>query len=266
MSVRLHTIEGNVARHDGDGWAEKQAVLIVTGLSRTLTKDDLVVNALAAVEGSVYAYGSAHPDIASLYCLGERTFRVVSGSRVDVDVTYRRKTSKNDPNYVGIRFGVSLVTEKTNVDYNGDPIALKWKPSSDHEFIEQAGEVDVQTPCLSLEFTWRQTAKPGADFEAIVGYTNAAEWQNAEAEAWLCVDCNADSPDSGEHWNCSARFVRNAKLWKQTVYYVADNGRPPANYAEAYQEDGGVLQTVKEVKVFGTTTFPANIPSAYEEE
>lgn len=241
---------GSKGHLDKHGWAEKQAVLRVTNLSRTLGQDDLCYNAVLAIDNAGYTYGSQHPDISTLYMLGQRSCKVVTSSSVDVEVTYRRMDSTH-PNYVDIRGDNVLVQERTNKDKDGNDIVLEWKPEAGRTAKTQTGMVDIWLPSQSLEFGRTLDVNPASVSKSLVGKLNSDPFQGDAAGHWLCMGFPFSSSDSGLHWEASVKFVRNENQWKQTIYYILESGRPPANYDAAYNAG----KSVKQVEVYGEADF-----------
>jgi len=241
---------GSKGHLDRYGWAEKQALLKVTGLGFVSGKDDLCYKAVLAIDAAGYTYGSVHPTVDTLFMLGPRTCRVISSSAVDVEVTYRRK-EKADPDYVDIRGDIVLVQERTNKDKDGNDIVLEWKPEAARTAKTQTGMIDRWLPSMSLEFSKTIETNPAPVAKTLVGFLNGGTFQGDEPGQWLCMGCPFHSPDGGVHWETSFKFAHNDYGWKQTVYYILDSGRPPANYNAAYNEG----KTVKTIEVYGEADF-----------
>jgi len=249
-TVKFGLKVGSKGHLDRFGWAEKQALLKVTGLAFASGKDDLCYKAILAIEDAGYTYGSVHPTIDTLYMLGPRTCRVISSGVVDVEVTYRRK-EKSDPNYIDVRGDIVLVSERTNQDKDGNDIVLEWKPEAARTARTQTGMVDVLLPALSLEFSQTLQTNPAPVARGIVGYLNGDEFQGDPPGTWLCMGCPFHSPDGGANWETSFKFAHRGDGWKQTVYYILESGRPPANYNADYNAG----KTVKTIEVYGETDY-----------
>jgi hypothetical protein len=260
-TVKFGLIDGSNAERDRDGWVSKEALLIVDGLTHTLGDDDLAAEALSALDNAGYTYGSAHPDSSeypNLKLLGPRRFTAVSSSRVEVACTYKRP-DRDDPNYVAIRGDVSLVKEKTNQDVDGEDLVLEWTPEAGRDAKRQTGTVDIWLPVRTLEFSKRLAVNPAPIAADIVGKVNSDTFQDAAAEYWLCMGLSFESPDGGVHWDTTMRFGHNPKKWRQTAYFVLDNGTIPDNWDNA----ANAGKTVKEIEVYDSAAFGAlGLPNA----
>lgn len=241
---------GSKGHLDKYGWVEKQALLRVTGLTHASGHDDLCVHAIQALNAAGYEYGQVHPDVDTLFLLGQLSTRVVTSSSVDVEVTYRRM-DKTHPDYVDIRGDIVLVQERTNRDKDGNDIVLEWKPEAGRTAKTQTGVVDIWLPSQSLEFGRTLDVNPASLSKTLVGWLNSDPFQGDAAGFWLCMGFSFSSSDSGLHWETSVKFVRNANQWKQTIYYILESGRPPANYDADYNAG----KAVKQVEVYGETNF-----------
>jgi len=243
----MTTVKIDIARsagvYDQFGWKSLQTEFVIAGLSRTVgAHDDLLTKAATALFGS-YAYGSAHPDAAGLYLLGEVAFRAAGEKNtraVRATATYQRPTGENSisVNDVTIRGGATLVSEATNVDRDGDPLEVSWKRTAASAAITQRGTVHVWTPCRTLEFgrAARSGHNPHVDARIYINTRNVAAWQGDDAKEWLLQAWEFSSPNSGASWMETIRFVHNPNGWVETLYYLLDNGRPPENIGEAYNE------------------------------
>ena len=165
------------------------------------------------------------------------------------------RTSRGPVKRAHCRPGKPWAAEKTNKDKDDASIVLEWKPETGRTAKKQYGLVEIFLPVLTLEFGWTQDSKPGPAAKAIIGHTNSNSFQSDAAGYWLCTDFGFDSSDSGTNWQCSAKFGRHPNLWKQTIYYLADNGKPPPNWDAAYQ-DG---KTVQEIEVYNQVNFVSTL-------
>ncbi len=266
-NLHVCLVDGNTGRLDKSGWAEKQSIIRVSGLAHALGQDDLLINAIAAANAAGYTYGSEHPQLTRLYLLGDRTPKVLSSTSAEIEVLYRRNdvaypSAAINPDYVNVRGGVALVTEKTNLDSNGNPIITSWKAAANADAIPQAGFVDVQTPCPTLEFSKLLTVCPIQYALGIVGCTNHGLFQGYAAGFWLCTGADYATKDSGQTWETTFRFTWNAKQWKQTVYYQIDTGKPPPNWNADYNQ-GNTLQVIQ---VYADSDFDLlGLPNVYQE-
>jgi hypothetical protein len=257
--VRFGLIEGAGGNLDNYGWQDKKALLKVEGVTHVSGKDDLAINAILAIDAAGYTYGSTHPVIDTLFMLGPRVCTVVGKRAVDIEVTYRRK-NKTDPNYIEHTGETVLVQERTNLDAAGDDIVLEWKPESGRDAQKQSGLIDKWLPSTSLEFSQTILTNPAPVARRIVGFANKDNFQGDEPGSWLCFGCGFGSPDGGVHHATTMKFVRNAKLWKQTLYYICENGRPPANFNAEYNAG----KAVQEIEVYGKVNFgDLNLPNVY---
>ena len=246
-------VAGSTGVRDAYGWREKAATVLVEGLSRTVTKDDLVFDAYTQMAADGFDYGDPHPEDAALKIFGDMSFTVMSTSAVEIGVTYRRPEPGDDPTYVAVRGDMVLVQERTNKDKNNADLVTEWKPDATRTAKTQTGMVDVWRPSHTMEFSKPLSVCPITIAKTIIGFTNSDTFQGDAAGFWLCMGCGYASPDGGTTWETAFRFARNARLWKQTIYYILDNGKPPANYDAGYQ-NGKCLQ---EIEVYDSVAFAA---------
>ncbi len=244
-------IDGNRGRMSGDDWIEKEQILVLTNLERTVGTDDLI--AVAALEAVIAGYvdGEAHPDYPDIFLQGEREFTAINSHTVQVALNYSRRIVRLDPTYTGIRGDAVLVSERTNLDYLGSEIYTEWKRDAGATAIPQLGTVEKWLPSLSLEFSKSGYDCPLATAQQILGFTNADTFQGSPAGYWLCMAFPFSSPNSGIKWEWSIKFVWSSQQWQQKIYYIAENGKPPANWNAAYNAG----KTVKSVQVYGRTNF-----------
>lgn len=255
--VILSLKDGNTARRDSTGWIERAATIHVIDLEPA-DDDALYTAAYSAMYAAELGYGASHPSVEGLYLLGESSYRVMSRTRVDADVVFRRPTPATQPGFIKIRGGVVTVTEKTNIDADGNEIKLTWKSGPNAAGIDQPGTVDVGTPCLSLEYQKTFNTSPAVVAMDIVGKTNSDTWNGCAADYWLCTDFSFDSQDGGATWEAAIKFVANAKKWLQEVYYTLDSGKPPPNLMDEYNAAAHQL-----IRVYGSTAFgDLSLPSA----
>jgi hypothetical protein len=146
---------------------------------------------------------------------------------------------------------VVLVQEQTNQDYNNQDIVLEWKPDEARPAQRQTGTVPIWLPSQSLEFSKLLDANPAPMGKTFVGRTNSDTFQGDPAGYWLCMGLRFSSPDGGVHWDTSLKVARNERMWQEKAYYVAENGRPPANWDAAYNVD----KTVKLIQIYGSVAF-----------
>ncbi len=249
--VFAQLLDGNRGRMSGNDWVEKEQILVLSNLERTVGTDDLLEVAARAAEIAGFVDGEAHPDYPGIFLQGDRDFTAVNSHTVQVALNYSRRTVRLDPTYTGIRIDAVTVSERTNEDLNGNEIYTEWQRNADADAIQQIGTVEKWLPSLSLEFSKSGWDCPLATAQQILGYTNADTFQGSPAGYWLCMAFPANSPDSGRKWEWSIKFVWSSQQWQQKIYYVGENGKPPANWNAAYNAG----KTVKAVQVYGRTNF-----------
>lgn len=246
--VILNQTAGHGGKYSNVGWNDVTATVHVVDLAPA-GGTELLASAYSALYSANLGWGAAHPEIDGLYNIGEMTARVMSKTRVDFDVVFRRP-DRSQPSYIGVRGGVATATEKTNYDADGNPISLAWKSDAAADAITQAGTVDVSTPVLTLEFAKTYSTCPAVAAMAVVGKTNSSTWQSCGAGYWLCTGFQFDSSDGGASWPSTIAFAYNEKKWKQEVFYLLESGKPPANLLAEYNTDAHKL-----IKVYGEAAF-----------
>jgi hypothetical protein len=252
MTVHVDLVEGNEAKFNSFGIVEKSATIRVLGLARTLGADDLTILALEAAETAGYVLGSEHPSYSGLLLLCDRTVRVISPTAAEIPVVYRSPGGpRYDPDAVRIRGRVTLVSERTNQDITGADLYTEWKESAARPAKRQLGTVDKGIPCVTLQFNRGFRNCPFGMAKNVVGYRNSDTFQNDAAGLWLVTGYDFSSDDGGDHWEETIEVTRNARLWKQTIYYLREDGQIPSNWDAAYN----LGNTVKLVTVYGNVGF-----------
>ncbi len=266
MEIKVQLVDGNTGTLSGGRWIEKNQLLIISGMPWTLGQDDLLSNAEHALTDAGFTYGSAHPDIPGLYLYGDIALEVTAGRTPAEGGNAVATLSYSRTNIVlgqfeqwAIRGSTVLVQEATNTDKTGAEIFSEWKKDAGATAIKQPGTVDIYLPTQSLSFSKGGYDSPVAHSKSLVGRTNSDTFQGDPAGHWLCMGCDYDSSDGGSLWDRSWQFARHPDKWKQTIYYIAEDGRPPANYNASYNSD----KAVKLIEVYGSAAFGVlSLPTA----
>lgn len=242
---------GHGGRIDGAGWVERSFPLIVSGLAPA-TGPALLLDAYTALTLAGYDLNSEDTAIDGLY-LAELRPEAISKTAVRFGLTYRRKdATTRDPNHIRISGEVGAAREATNVDKDGNPLEVSWKPEDGRPAKSQMVTVEKWIPTTSLEFGFTAIAdNPAPHATTYVGYTNSTSFQGDTAGYWLCVGIPFTSADGGNTWDFSIKMMRHPNAWKETIYYVQDGDRPPPNWNAGY--NSGL--TVKTVEVYGQVDF-----------
>jgi hypothetical protein len=260
--IAIARVEENAGRWGRNGWSEKRAKLLITGLAAGLGADELLPAAVSAMASGGYGYGASHPTIVGLYLLGDVDLRAKSRTSVEAVVTYKVPDEKDDPTYNYVAFAGDFVLgeEATSVDAAGDPIYTEYSPDNERAFVRQDGEVRVQRIYETLEFSRTSSSNPAVAMRGYPGTVNSAEWQGDAAGTWLCAGARFSSDDGARTFARSMRFAKKESGWEQEIFWRADNGHPPPNVDAAWNED----KAHKWIQVYGELDFNnLNLPEVY---
>lgn len=208
-----------VASETYDG-VEVNRVILVQGFSTTgLAR---LQEALAA--SGIPAIGAACPvtEWAALKVVSRRA-EMVDALTARVYIDYRE--TLEGATVMAIQS--TLTSVKTNKDRTGALMVVT------HNGIDQAVELDVQRPVVSITYERDEATLPLEDALELVGTVNNSTFEGLDAGTVLLTGMSATPNDRGNKFRVRYEVTHNVDGWASLAYWIDPNtGRPPATLVD----------------------------------
>ncbi len=144
-----------------------------------------------------------------------------------------------------IQISSSISTVKTQRDKDGNPIIVTLAGQPD-----QLGEVEIQTPVLSISFERKEATSAITKAIANDTHVNSVDVGIFAPRTLLCVGIESTSQDNGYSWQITYSFQYKADTWDATVVYIDPETDRPHKNVDLVTHDGELV-----VEVFQTADF-----------
>ena len=247
--VTFDAVANNSGELDARGWIKKTATITISGLAASdKGRDDLILRANQALKSAGYVAGAAHPSHSGLALDAAMSFKILSSGVVDVGVSYSRGLEFDAKGrcLISQSGGVSLTSEKTNTDKNGEDIVVEWRRDQQAAALKQYATADAKIAIQTKTFKLIYSHDPGATAVETAGKLSADR-------KILCSGFSYDKDQQNGWWNVTIEFSIHPVGWDPRIVYVMENGLPPANFDASYNRG----KTVKVVQVLKEGDFGA---------
>ena len=233
-------VEGSGLSEDFDGY-NAQRVFIVSGVTGSNSSAKLLQ---ALLTPGIPQVGSFHPSITGIKCVSRNVSAVKSRDIFKITCDYRRVNADEDTDQTEqaqASVGATVQQVTTTNDVKGEPIELGGVSTSvniinpDTGAKEtktivpqiQTGEVTVQIPQITIQFTKRITEDPAPIAQKYIGKINKTSFLGLNPEKVLCSNVSANSNDGQLTWDLTFEFQVNQNLWKGDVFWQdPQTGKP----------------------------------------
>lgn len=210
----------------GDGTNRVKETIVVEGLDAT-EDERLLWDALTSSE--VPQPGDFHRFVPLCRCKEVVGVRALSTTSVEL-VAYFETVQRPGGNEGGasrkwiIEKQNALVTVTSQVDRDGKPTIVRYKPPTGRKEIKKTGTYTYQMPMTTVKASKVIQGAPPAAWDAAVGKVNGAPWEGAEKGQVLFMGVNSITKDDGRTYGVTLTFLKNPEGWGAVVVYKDPSG------------------------------------------
>jgi hypothetical protein len=272
--LRLDTIEGSRVEETSDGLRIVRGGT-VEGLSTTGngTFDPAVLPGSLSVSG-LPVIGELHPTRTSARVVRRLAFPMPSHDTVRLEIHYedvQLLSALPDNSFRIIRDTSILTNEISEVDYDGDPLVVKYKPvGSTVAEVRRVCKANRYTPLRTCVMSGVIVGKPSINTLKCMGRVNQGSFIELDDGFWLCTSVEVVPPSRGNRYILSASFLTKMHwTWTTICRYVDERGLSPnditgADYTQLltrnYNLDQGLLNGLLAAGLYGTGDFNSIFP------